>query len=195
MISINADDFGASREVNEGVLKAFKEGIINSASIINIDEEEKENAIKLAKAYKIPCGIHLYKKGAPYLLFLKALLSKKFLSNLEKDFENQILELKRDIEINHINTHHHIHMFPPIFNITTRLAKKYNLRLRLCKKIDISLINRLGLRLFYNGDRRKAIRENISFIDGYQTPSKRLNILMRKIKEGEIIIHPKIMPR
>jgi predicted glycoside hydrolase/deacetylase ChbG (UPF0249 family) len=83
-------------------------------------------------------------------------------------------------------------MFPPIFDIVTRLAKKYNLAIRLSKKVDISLINRFGLFMFYPKNKKKAIRAGVGIIESYETNHKRLNKLMRKVREGEIIVHPGI---
>ncbi len=187
---INADDFGASRRVSEATILAFKQGKISSTSIIH--GEDKKYAISLAKKHKIPCGIHLKKEGSVYWIFLKSLFSKKFKRQLEIDFEKQILDLKKEIELQHIDSHRHIHMFPSIFSIVLKLAKKYSLRIRLCKKIEISFLNRFGLSLFYPHNKKKTIKENVAFIESYETDSKKLGKLIENLKNGEIIVHPGI---
>jgi predicted glycoside hydrolase/deacetylase ChbG (UPF0249 family) len=187
---INADDFGMSKEINEGILMAFKSKAIDSVSII-CGRETKE-AISLAKEHKIPCGVHLHRKGPVYFIFLKSFFSGNFKKQLEREFEKQIIELKEKIKIEHINSHQHIHMFPPIFNIVAKLAKKHNLRLRLSKNIEISLFNRLGLKLFYPINRKTALRNGIIIMDSYETNHKNLKKLIQKTKYGEIIVHPGI---
>jgi hypothetical protein len=81
-------------------------------------------------------------------------------------------------------------MFPPIFNIVARLAKKHNLRIRLSRRIDISLFNRLGLALFYPMNKQKALKNKIMIIDSHETNHRKLKKLMQEIKHGEIIVHP-----
>jgi predicted glycoside hydrolase/deacetylase ChbG (UPF0249 family) len=190
-IIINADDFGMSKEINEGILFAHKQGLITSASIMA--GPEKNHAIELAKKHKLPCGVHLYGGEKAHLIFIKSLISRKFRNNLRDRFENQILDLKKEIEIKHLDSHKHIHMFPPIFDIVSALAKKHNLRLRLSKKIDISLFNRLGIILFYPRNKKKAKKENIEIINSYGTSHKKLNKLINNVKDGEIIVHPGII--
>jgi predicted glycoside hydrolase/deacetylase ChbG (UPF0249 family) len=185
---INADDFGESKEINEAIILAFKQGTISSTSIIH--GNEKDHAIKLVKKHNMPCGIHLRKDGLVYWIFLKSLFSKKFLRQLEEKFEKQIIDLKKDIELQHIDSHKHIHMFPPIFSIVLKLAKKHNLRLRLCKNIEISLLNRFGLSLFYPHNKKKAIKEKVLFIESYETHYKKLKELINNLEHGEIIVHP-----
>ncbi len=185
---INADDFGMTKEINEGIIEAYKQGAITSVSIIN--GPEKEHAIESVKKHGIPCGIHLCKKGPVYLLFIKSLFSKKFGRKLEIEFEQQILNIKKDVDAVHVDSHKHIHMFPPIFDIVVKLVKKHDLRLRLSKNIDIGLLNRLGLKLFYPRNKKKALKNYIKIIDSHETSHKKLNRFLNEVKEGEIIVHP-----
>lgn len=191
MAIINADDFGMTKEINQGILIAHKNDVINSVSIVY--GSHRDEAIMLAKKHNIPCGIHLYAGEKAYLIFIKSLLSKNFRNRLKNGFEKQIIELKRELDINHIDSHKHIHMFPPIFDIVSSLAKKHELRLRLSKKVDISLLNRFGLWLFYPRNKKKAQQKNIRVIDSHETSYKRLNRLINNLKDGEIIVHPGII--
>jgi len=194
MIIINADDFGMSKEINEGIALAARAGAINSASIIM--KEEMEEAVIFAKKYKIKCGIHLYYPGKVYPIFLKSLLSAGFRRKLENSFEKQILELKNKMEIEHVDSHKHIHMFPPIFSIVLKLAKKYNLRIRLSKNIEISWLNRFGLRIFYSVDKKKTKAFGVKTVDSYESNYKRLEYWFHKLKnakqDAELIVHPGI---
>ena len=56
---INADDFGISKEVNEGIVKGFQEGIITSTTVM-ANMSEFEQAMKLAKKHsELSVGVHL----------------------------------------------------------------------------------------------------------------------------------------
>ncbi len=55
---INADDFGMSHEINRGVLKAIKKGIVKSVSLLPNFPGTKE-AISIAKKNKLDVGLHI----------------------------------------------------------------------------------------------------------------------------------------
>ncbi|PYV88356.1 MAG: hypothetical protein DMG05_15680 [Acidobacteria bacterium] len=56
---VNADDFGMSKEVNEAVVHAFKEGVLTSCSLM-VTGEAFDEAVQLAKENRgLAVGIHL----------------------------------------------------------------------------------------------------------------------------------------
>ena len=56
---INADDFGLSPGVNEGIIKAHQDGILTSATIL-ANMPAFEDAVQLAKSYpSLGVGLHL----------------------------------------------------------------------------------------------------------------------------------------
>ena len=56
---VNADDFGMSEEVNEAIIRAHKEGVLTSASLM-VTGDAFEQAARLAKENpKLAVGIHL----------------------------------------------------------------------------------------------------------------------------------------
>ena len=55
----NADDFGISRGVNAAIVKAHKEGILNSASLM-INQKYAKEAINFAKEMpELEMGLHI----------------------------------------------------------------------------------------------------------------------------------------
>ena len=55
---VNADDFGASEEVNEAIIRAYKEGVLTSASLM-VTGDAFEQAVRLAKENPgLAVGIH-----------------------------------------------------------------------------------------------------------------------------------------
>src|SRR5882724_7413997 len=56
---VNADDFGLSHSVNEAVIRAHRDGILTSASLM-VNEAGFDEAVKLAKENpKLGVGLHL----------------------------------------------------------------------------------------------------------------------------------------
>src|ERR1700704_1679042 len=56
---VNADDFGRSRSINEAVIRAHREGILTTASLM-VNEPDCAQAVALAKENpKLGVGLHL----------------------------------------------------------------------------------------------------------------------------------------
>src|SRR5882672_920508 len=56
---VNADDFGRSRSINAAVIRAHREGILTSASLM-VNEEAGDEAVALAKDHpQLGVGLHL----------------------------------------------------------------------------------------------------------------------------------------
>ncbi len=147
---INADDFGLSDSINKAIIQSFKEGILKSASLL-INSKKTQEAVELAKKNpQLDLGIHLcLVQGSPvskhkniysllgsngYFLknhfdFLIKLWSGRInLYEVELEFNEQIKKaLEYNLNITHIDTHQHIHLYPSILKILVRLAKKFGI--------------------------------------------------------------------
>ncbi|MGH7990593.1 MAG: ChbG/HpnK family deacetylase, partial [Limisphaerales bacterium] len=56
---VNADDFGSSSSVNEAVIRAHRDGILTTASLM-VNENGFDEAVKFAKENpKLGVGLHL----------------------------------------------------------------------------------------------------------------------------------------
>jgi len=148
---INADDFGLSIGVNEGIAKAHTDGILTSASIMT-NMLAAENAVDIAKALPgLGIGLHLnLTSGKPVcdksivkplidkdsrfcysvskLCFL-AIVSPAVRTAIRAEAQAQIDWLiKRSIHPTHIDSHGHIHTCPLIFSIVSQLARRFRIR-------------------------------------------------------------------
>ncbi|GAB6098682.1 chitin disaccharide deacetylase [Halanaerocella petrolearia] len=145
---INADDFGLCQGCNQGIIKAIKDGVVTSTTLM-INMPYAQKAISLVKQNDLKCiGLHLSLTcGRPIsniekvesLItdegeFSRELIhsnSNIHLEEVELELENQIREfLSNYIKPTHLDTHHHIHTNQKIRSIIIKLAKKYNLPLR-----------------------------------------------------------------
>src|SRR5690348_5585489 len=56
---VNADDFGRSSPINQGIIEAHQQGIVTSASLMT-DREGFDDAVRLAKSNpNLGIGLHL----------------------------------------------------------------------------------------------------------------------------------------
>lgn len=149
-IIINADDFGLSKGVNEGVVKAHTEGILTSATLMT-NMPQAEDAVALAKSLpSLGIGLHLnLTEGKPLSkdprvsqltntagvfafsvekLCLTSLLSPSLRQAIQIELESQIQwALHHNLKPTHLDSHKHFHCFPAIFGIVCKLAKQYEI--------------------------------------------------------------------
>ncbi|SES95680.1 chitin disaccharide deacetylase [Anaerobranca gottschalkii] len=143
---VNADDFGLTKGCNEGIIKSIKEGIVTNTTIM-INMPLAEEAINLAKSNGIEqLGIHfnltcgkpistdvlslIDDQGAFYKRF--AILKEKMnLEEVEKELRAQLTKFKSTgVKLTHIDSHHHIHMYPGVAEIIADIALEEKVPLR-----------------------------------------------------------------
>ena len=145
----NADDFGISKGVNAAIVKAHREGILNSASLM-INQKYADEAVKLAKempeleiglhvnltneypaapAQKIPLLVDEHgklKNGFVNLLLLSFLKPRQLRQQAETEMRAQIVKyLATGLPLQHLDSHRHVHMIPQIFKAMRKLQKEF----------------------------------------------------------------------
>jgi len=150
---MNADDFGYFRSVNYGIVDGFQNGIVRSTTMA-ANMPGFEHAAELAKKNpQLGVGIHLVLTagraltGANWTItdeqgnFLNQLvLAKKApeqidLAEVEKEYTAQIEKvIAAGIKPTHLDSHHHSHELPGIFSVFLKIARKYNLPIRLSSR-------------------------------------------------------------
>ncbi|MCG2720190.1 MAG: ChbG/HpnK family deacetylase [Nanoarchaeota archaeon] len=155
---VNADDFRLSEFTNKGIVDCFEYGIVNSTTIMP-NGNSFDDAVKLAKKFKLKVGIHInLTQGRPLTQaktltenndlttknIINAMLHKINLKEVEKEAEEQIRKvLNAGIKPTHLDSHKHIHVFPGIIDVFIKLAKRYNInkiRLPLNKVVNYKLL-------------------------------------------------------
>ncbi len=156
---VNADDFGHSSNVNQGVEKCHREGILTSATLMANMPGFSEAVIIAKRNPKLGVGVHLNilrgtplskKEEVPELIdekgnFTPSFLSKiiqgftqkAFLQQLEKELRAQIEKVSgAGIQITHFDSEMHSHLvIPHYFQLVCRLAEEYKVpSLRLVKE-------------------------------------------------------------
>ena len=148
-VIINADDFGLSGPVNEGIIQAHKAGMLKSVSLLTNSKGLKDALEKYSDNPDLGLGLHLTLVfGKPVsppekvssLLFKndefaigfdnfvpKYLLGQIKLDEIEYEWERQ-RDAVSDIKIDHIDSHQHLHLLPGLFDLTIKLAKKWKVK-------------------------------------------------------------------
>lgn len=145
---VHADDFGLSPAVNEGILRAHREGMLMSASLTACGAAFDE-AIELARRTpSLDVGVHLtLVEEKPVLepsriptlvdgegrlhrhasvFFKKFLAGRIRLSEVRDELEAQMKKIcGRGLRISHLDSHQHLHILPGIIRITAELGKAY----------------------------------------------------------------------
>jgi len=143
---VNADDFGLTTGVNRGILRAFQNGIVTSASLL-VTGSAFEDAVALARLnLELEVGLHLAlveeravlgREALPTLVdetgrlprtsgefFRRAFRKRINWDEVEREIAAQIgLFQKTGLRFSHLNSHQHLHMFPPVFQIVRRLTR------------------------------------------------------------------------
>ncbi len=146
---VNGDDFGLTKGVNKGVLDCYKKGILTSATLL-AGLPASEEAVRLARDSSLSVGLHLNLGLTPaslykdahvpfiassvehnrvYLIWLLSTMKDQFRKHLLDFFRCQVeWALKRKIDITHLDTHKHIHLWPPVARLVCIVAKEYGIR-------------------------------------------------------------------
>ena len=143
---VNADDFGLTTGVNRGILRAFKDGIVTSTSLL-VTGSAFEDAVALGRLNPdLEVGLHLTlveeravlgRDELPTLVdetgrfprtsgefFRRAFLGRINWDEVEREIAAQIARFQNTgLRLSHLNSHQHLHMFPPVFQIVRRLTR------------------------------------------------------------------------
>jgi len=185
---VNADDFGLSRGINDGIILAHRQGILTSATLM-ANMPGFDHAVGLAKENpKLGVGVHLnivrgkplsppetipslltpeglFPADMPYLL---KKIRKKGLrpEEIEREFRAQIEKtLAAGIRISHFDSEKHAHTIPLIFGLALKLATEYKIRrIRFINEVCLTFPPAQSLKSwlisYWCSSMKKKIREN-----------------------------------
>jgi len=225
---INADDFGLHESINDSVEKAYQKGMLTSASLV-ANGDAFCGAVDIARRCKgLGVGIHLALVGekpvAPagkissivngkgflpdrHVQLCRDIISNKVdLSHIALETEAQILKFTGSgLVPTHVDSHQHLHLFPPIFNAINPVLERYNIRK--IRKLNIpwfdyrrTSLMKVAFALFTKYSR---LPENsnyrspdyfLGFFNSGNVDTRYFEGILPKVKEGttEIGVHPGI---
>lgn len=117
VLIVNADDFGLSKGVNRGIVKAHVEGIVTSASLM-VRRPGAEDAARLAAAHPaLSLGLHLELPD---------------LERAAEDAERQLDAFRALVgdDPTHLDSHHHRHLEEPAREVVAEIGERLGVPVR-----------------------------------------------------------------
>jgi len=135
---VNADDFGFTRGVNQGIVEAHRNGILTATTLM-ANGPAFEDAVKLARLTPtLDVGCHLVLIGGHTILppheplpasvpqLLAAIVARRI--RIEEELEAQVRKiLDAGIVPTHLDTHKHTHLAPPVLDAVGRISCTYGI--------------------------------------------------------------------
>ncbi len=157
-IIINADDFGMNEEVNEGIKQGIEAGMITSVSVM-VNMPYFKDAIRYLKKHPhVSVGLHfnitegtallprkktttLLREDGHFfhwtLMVFNLIFGQTSLKEIQLELFAQYKMLQRqNVTITHIDSHHHIHLYPTLFRMITHFGQKNNIRALRCRTFN-----------------------------------------------------------
>ncbi len=134
---VNADDFGFTPDVNDGIVEAHREGILTATTLM-ANGGAFEHAVELARQNpSLDVGCHMVLVGGRSLLSGKELplTVGSLLGALARRQINVYAELRAQlrrilgagIQPTHLDTHKHTHLAPPVLDAVARLGEEFGI--------------------------------------------------------------------
>jgi predicted glycoside hydrolase/deacetylase ChbG (UPF0249 family) len=147
---VNADDLGLTVGVNDGIFDAHDHGVLTSASVFANAGATEDALARALRRPSLGVGCHLtLVDGRPTLpparvpslieddgrfrpswkpFIVSCLLGHVSLLDVEQELTAQIERLRSaGLTLTHLDAHKHVHAYPPIFAIVTRLAERFQI--------------------------------------------------------------------
>lgn len=151
LLVVNGDDFGLTPGVNAGILDAHRKGVLSSASVLAAGPALAAALEQVRRTPTLGIGCHLaLVDGQPVLPpsrvptlvgedgrfrpTWRALIGDCFrrrvaLDEVERELAAQIDRLRSEgVRVTHLDSHKHVHTYPPLFEIVARLATRFEIR-------------------------------------------------------------------
>lgn len=148
---VNADDFGISQSANRAILRAHREGILTTTSLM-VNGDAAAEAIQLAHAHpRLGVGLHLtFVKGRatlppsrldgltdaqgaftenPVGAGMRYFFSRGLHPAIAREVEAQFQAFRKsELPLDHVNGHLHFHLHPTLFAVLKTQATAWGIR-------------------------------------------------------------------
>lgn len=148
LLIVNADDFGLTEATSESILRCHRDGIVTSTSLLALAPGFDRSARLLPEHPELGVGVHLALVGEdPPLLTASEIPSlvdargrlpgswREFLGrafrglidadDIERELAAQVDRcLDTGATLTHLDSHQHLHQWPPLWPIIRRLARR-----------------------------------------------------------------------
>ena len=146
LLIVNADDYGLTERVSAGILRAHRDGIVTSTSVLTLAPGFRTTGRWLADQPELGVGVHLAAVGEdppllsaaeiPTLVGRTGALApswRHFLpraaggrvdpADLRREFAAQIEAVRAvGVTVSHLDSHQHLHLWPSVARVVLDLA-------------------------------------------------------------------------
>jgi predicted glycoside hydrolase/deacetylase ChbG (UPF0249 family) len=135
---VNADDFGFTPDVNEGIVEAHRKGILTATTLM-ANGAAFDDAVRLARetpTLDIGCHLVLVSGNSPVTGKLYPLTVAQLIGAIAtreiRVYDELAAQVRRivdaGIQPTHLDTHKHTHLAPPVLDAVARLAQEFGIR-------------------------------------------------------------------
>lgn len=127
----NADDFGYTRDVNEGIVHAHREGILTATTIMATGAAF-DHAVTLALANPaLDVGVHLVLVGGEGFPPTVGKLIREIAARRIRIYDELVAQVRKvqaaGIRPSHLDSHKHTHLLPPVLSAVARIAAEFGI--------------------------------------------------------------------
>ena len=134
---VNADDFGYTREVNDGIIAAHRDGILTATTLM-ANGRAFDHAVELAgQNPDLDVGCHLVLVGGQSLLDGRAYPAsiRQLIQEMTSGKWKPLDELRAQVEKilaaglkpTHLDTHKHTHLLPKVLDAVARIGEEFQI--------------------------------------------------------------------
>lgn len=137
---VNADDFGFTTGVNDGIVEAHCSGILTAATLM-ANGPAFEHAVESARRHPaLDVGCHLVLVGGKSVAepgvdlsrtvgqLLRRLVDGSSRHWIERELAAQVEKtLRSGLQPSHLDTHKHCHLAPPVLEAVCRISKRFSI--------------------------------------------------------------------
>ena len=127
----NADDFGYTRDVNEGIIHAHRQGILTATTLMATGAAF-DHAVALARENPmLDVGVHLVLVGSEGFPPTVAQLIQQIARRRIRIYDQLAAQVRKvqsaGIQPTHLDTHKHTHLLPPVLNAVALIASEFEI--------------------------------------------------------------------
>jgi chitin disaccharide deacetylase len=127
----NADDFGYTRDVNEGIVHAHRAGILTATTIMATGAAF-DHAVMLARENPaLDVGVHLVLVGADGYPGTVAQLMRQIALRRIRIYDELAGQVRKvlaaGLRPSHLDSHKHTHLLPPVLSAVARIAAEFQI--------------------------------------------------------------------
>jgi chitin disaccharide deacetylase len=152
LLIITADDYGLTEAIARGILRAHRDGVVTSTSVLAVGPAVGRTASWLGDQPDLGVGAHLALVGEDppiltrreiptlvnrtgrfpltwWTFLARALAGRLDPADVERELDAQMRLLTRDhgLRLTHVDSHFHLHLWPPVAEAVAALARRWNI--------------------------------------------------------------------